>query len=290
MTEIDARIAALARKQYGVFAGRQLSDVSGRAIRARTRDGTLRRLHRDVYAIGPFVSVRGQWLAAVLGCGPRALLSHRAAGALWELTEWRGGPVDVTLAGTGSSPRRGIRLHRATTLIAADHTVHERIPVTSPSRTLLDLAATLDEIKLRRAYEQAERAGKLDTVAIVDLLTRSNGHQGAAKLRALLEYDPAAGAAAASWLEHRFLDLLTENQVPHPITNTTVDGHIVDCFWPAANLVVELDSYEFHHDPEAFERDRRKLAELRLAGREAIPITYRQVTREPGWVVETSAR
>ena len=232
--------------------------------------------------------MRGQWLAAVLARGPRALLSYRAAGALWEYTEWRGGQVDVTLpTTTRCRPGRGIRPHTATALQAADHTVHERIPVTSPSRTLLDLAATMDETKLRRAYEQAERAGRLDTVAIIDLLARSNGHHGTAKLKALLQYDPAAGAAAASWLEHRFLDLLTENHVPLPLTNTAVDGYIVDCYWPASNLVVELDSYEFHHDPEAFERDRRKLATLRLAGREAVMLTHRQVTREPGWVLET---
>ena len=51
--------------------------------------------------------------------------------------------------------------------------------------------------------------------------------------------------------------------------------------------MVELDGYEFHHDREAFERDRRKVAQLRRAGREVIQFTYQQVTREPDWVIAT---
>ena len=72
-----------------------------------------------------------------------------------------------------------------------------------------------------------------------------------------------------------------------PQVNVLVDGFLVDAYWPEANLVVELDGYEFHCDREAFERDRRKVAKLRLASREVISLTYEQVTREPDWVVAT---
>jgi very-short-patch-repair endonuclease len=70
-----------------------------------------------------------------------------------------------------------------------------------------------------------------------------------------------------------------------PLTNVLVDGFLVDAHWPEANLVVELDGYEFHHDRAAFERDHAKLGRMRLAGYEVLPLTYRQVTEEPAWVI-----
>lgn len=286
MSVTDARLEALAASQYGVFATWQLEGISGRAVLARVRDRRLRRLFRGVYSTGPYLSIRGQWMAAALACGPGAALSHRAAGALWELTEWKGGPIDVTAPGRLRS-RRGLRVHWARGFEARDRTVVDGIPATSVARTLLDLAATLSLTQLQRAYEQAEHARALDVSAIAELLERCNGHRGVGRLRALLGYDPAAAAEALSELERIFLDLLRANGVPMPLVNVLVDGFLVDTYWPEADLVVELDGYEFHHDRQAFERDHDKLTRLRLAGHEVVAFTYAQVTSEPGWVIAT---
>ncbi len=285
----DARIESLAASQYGVFAVWQLEGigVSPRAVPARDRDGRLRRLFRGVYATGPYLSVRGQWMAAALACGPEGAVSHRAAGALWETIDWRGGPVDVTVPAIGRRSRHRLRIHAGRTLLSRDRTRIDGIPVTSLGRTLLDLGAILPPLELQRAYEAAERAQVLDRRAITDLLARSNGHRGSGPLTALLDYDPTAAANALSELERLFLDLLRAHEVSLPLTNVLVDGYLVDAFWPDANLVVELDGYEFHNDRKAFEADRRKLAELRRSGREAIALTHRQVVGEPDWVVDT---
>ena len=142
--------------------------------------------------------------------------------------------------------------------------------MTAVARTLLDLATLGDP---RRAYAQAERLSLLDSTSLIALLRRSNGRRGTGRLRALLNADIEPDANAASELEHLFLDLIRTANLPLPQTNVLVDGPLVDCFWPEANLVVELDGYEFHKDRQAFERDRRKLADLRLAGREVLPLT-----------------
>ncbi len=181
--------------------------------------------------------------------------------------------------------RKTIRFHTATALTAHDVTTVDGIPVTSLARTLLDVATVVDELALRRMYERAERLQILDVAAIRELLARSRGHRGAARLRALLDYDPTTAAGAVSELERLYLDLLRNADLPEPHCNVLVDGHLVDCFWPEFNLVVELDSYEFHGDREAFERDRAKIADLRAAGRQAVQFTYRQVTGRPNWVV-----
>ena len=83
-----------------------------------------------------------------------------------------------------------------------------------------------------------------------------------------------------------FLDLIAGAGLPLPQVNVLVDGFLVDCYWPQSDLVVELDSYQFHRGRAAFERDREKIARLRLAGRDVLPLTYRQVASQQGWVLD----
>jgi very-short-patch-repair endonuclease len=265
---------------------RRSESASGRFTRGSATGCSTAR-YRGVYSIGPHLTPRGWWKAATLAAGPSAALSHRAAGALRDLVAWKGGPIDVTVPGAKRKPRRGLRYHAAADLGPADVEVVDAIPVTALPRTLLDLATVLTERELRRAHERAERLEVLDVNAIAELLDRCNGHRGVGALTALLEYDPTLAAEALSELERLFLDLLRERGIALPQVNVLLDGYLVDAFWPEANLVVELDGYEFHHDREAFERDRRKIAALRLAAREVVSFTYAQVTREPGWVVAT---
>jgi hypothetical protein len=205
---------------------------------------------------------------------------------LWDITKWNGGPVDVTLTAGRSSRRRGLRPHEAN-LQPRDHTIIDNIPVTSLARTLLDLAATLTAKELQRAYERAEQLQALDTAALTDLLARSNGHRGSAPLSALLTYDPTAAATAISELERLFLDLLRAHGIPMPLTNVLVDGYLVDAYWPEADLVVELDGYEFHNDRETFESDRRKWTTLRAARHGLAVFTFGHVRDDPEWVVAT---
>jgi very-short-patch-repair endonuclease len=161
------------------------------------------------------------------------------------------------------------------------------IPVTSIARTLLDLADVVEAQGLRRLCTEAERLEHLDRASITALLDRTSGRRGTGALRALLAEDVAEEARTDSEFELEFFDLLRDADVPMPVAGAVVDGYKVDAYWPEANLVVELDGYEYHRDREAFERDRRKIAELRLAGREVLPLTYRQVEREPEWVTGT---
>ena len=109
--------------------------------RERLRRGSLHRVHRGVYAVGhPRPRGLAVDLAAVLACGHGAVLSHRSAAALWCIRPSAGAGVDVTVSGrSGRAKRPGIRLHR-TRLASQDIRVRDGIPVTSPARTLVDLA------------------------------------------------------------------------------------------------------------------------------------------------------
>src|SRR4051812_25632030 len=158
----DAAVAALAGRQHGVVARRQLAALGLRsaAIDRRVAAGRLHPIHRGVYAVGHTVlALRGRWMAAVLAAGPEAVLSHRAAAALWAIRP--GTWIEVTAP--HAPRRRGIVGHRGT--VAPDErTVRDGIPVTTVARTLLDLAAILEPRLLERAMDEAEHAGLADRV------------------------------------------------------------------------------------------------------------------------------
>ncbi|MGH2800410.1 MAG: type IV toxin-antitoxin system AbiEi family antitoxin domain-containing protein [Solirubrobacterales bacterium] len=281
-------MAELAERQHGVVSLAQLRvlGLAAGAVRERVAAGRLHRLHRGVYAVGhASLSLRGRWMAAVLAFGPAAVLSHWDAAALWELVGPRGTRFHVTIDTRAGIPRRdGLTPHRSR-LHDEDRELVDGIPVTSVPRTLLDLAEVLDPHGLQRAYEEAARIRALDVRAIEGLLARSNGRRGVGALRALLDYDPGPAVDTRSELERLFCDLIRGAGLPMPSVNVLVEGFLVDAYWPVARLVVELDGYEYHRGREEFERDHAKLGRLRLAGYEVLPLTYLQVTEEPGWVV-----
>jgi very-short-patch-repair endonuclease len=290
---LDAALAAFASERHYVASSEELNGLgfSRRSVARRLEDGRLHRLHRGVFAVGRRpVSLRGRWRAAILSAGEGTWLSHLHGAALLDLTGPPFGPVHITVVGRWLRSQKGVKCHTTSSLAAIEQHEFDGIPVTSLPRTLLDVASLVDELTLRRMYERAERLEILDLKAIRRILRLRRGHRGAGRLRALIDYDPTAAADAVSELERLYLDLLRDAGLPTPQVNVLVDGHLVDCYWPSADLIVELDSYEFHGDREAFERDRAKIADLRRAGHEAVQFTYRQVTGRRNWVAQTTER
>lgn len=289
----DRQVAELAKRQHGVVSVRQLAALGlGRgAVHARVKAGRLHRIHAGVHAVGHArLSLRGRWMAAVLALGRGALLSHRDGAALLDLRAVWDGPIDVTIdSSSGRRRRPGIAIHRAR-LHLEDRTVRDGIPVASPSRTLLDLAEVVSPTQLQRAYERAARVKLLDVAAIERLLERSRGRRGVGVLGALIGYDPAAAAQAKSELEVMFLDLIRKADLPVPQVNVLVEGLEVDAHWPDARLVIELDSWAFHGNRGAFERDHEKIGRLQVVGYRVLPLTYRQVAYEHGWVADAVRR
>jgi predicted transcriptional regulator of viral defense system len=156
---LDRRIADLAAAQHGVVHRRQLLylGLSDSAVGRRVAAGRLHRVHRAVYAVGhPVLGAHGRWLAAVLACRPGAVLSHASAGALWEIRPSAAERIDVTLPGAGRPRAPRLRVHRARGLGTEDVTTRRGIPVTSPERTILDLAASLSERELEKVLDRAE--------------------------------------------------------------------------------------------------------------------------------------
>jgi very-short-patch-repair endonuclease len=192
--------------------------------------------------------------------------------------------VEISIARTTGVRRPGIRIHRTTTLEPQDLRKLDGIPVTSPARTLLDLGTVLRPSGLERAFAQAETKRLVRRTDLVALLERHGRRPGAGPLRALLEAE-AGPAFTRSEAERKLLELVRAAELPGPKTNARLGAYEVDFLWPRHRLVVEVDGYRFHSQRSAFERDRRRDAELTRRGFTVIRVTWRQLVDEPHAVV-----
>jgi hypothetical protein len=260
-------------------------------ITRRVAAGRLFRVFRGVYAVGhPRLSRRGSWMAAVLTYGSGALLSHRSAAALWGLLPPSDGRIDVTVErGARREGRLGVRLHRAR-LHPDDRSVRDAIPLTSPARTLVDLADVARPSTVRRAFEEAERLRIFDLHALSALLRRSRGRRGLRVLGELLAEGQDSPPTVRSQLERDFRDLIRSAGLPMPAMNVMVAGFEVDALWPQQGLVVELDGYDYHRSRLAFERDRERDERLQLTGLRVVRFTARRLRDDPGAVLRTIRR
>jgi very-short-patch-repair endonuclease len=279
----DVRLARLAARQHGVVTRRQLHalGLDDSAIRRRKDNARLHQLYRNVYAVGRTdLTLEGRFLSAVLAYGNRAALSHRSAAVLWRITPERGPRIDVSVPSGGSRPRRGpIVVHRSS-LPESHTTVRERIPVTTPARTIADLADHATRRELERAIDEALYLG-LDLSSLQPL----PGRRGAGRLASVLSAHTPGTTRTRSDFEELLLALCADHDLPRPLVNQIVEGYEVDFSWPPARLVVEADSWSAHGRRSAFERDRLRDAELQAAGWRVIRITWWRLTSEPDVLV-----
>jgi Transcriptional regulator, AbiEi antitoxin/AbiEi antitoxin C-terminal domain/Protein of unknown function (DUF559) len=282
---VETALAALAGRQHGVVARAQLLDLGlgRRAIAHRIELGRLHPIHRGVYAVGHRVLSReAVYMAAVLVAPGAAVLSHRSAAALWGIRHTDRAAVEITVP-RALRARPAIDAHRAT-LPPDEVTTHNGIPVTTPPRTLLDLAAVLRPAQLERAINEAEVRRLGDPLPLATLVARYPRRRGVPAIRRLLDSYQVGRHITRSELELEFLAVLDAHGLPRPQTNAMVHlpdtSHEVDCLWPAQKVTVELDSYDIHTTRAAFERDRGRDRALQAAGYRVLRLTWRQLHDE----------
>jgi hypothetical protein len=280
----EVELGELAGQQHGVVAHWQLLDLGlgMRWIEARLCETRFRPVHRNVYAVGHGpLSRQSRWWAAVLAYGPGAVLSHRSAAAVWGLASQGRRRIDVTAprGRQGSERRAGIWVHRCK-LTAEDTTTRNGFPITTVARTLFDLAEVESYEHLGDAAQEADRLKLPWTREIGAVCERGRGRRALQPVRRLLA-DLQPPDEGRTPLELRFPAFCRHYGIPLPEPNVTVLDREVDGLWPAAKLVVELDSWEFHSHRAAFESDRARDPKLLLAGYRTIRITHRRLDREP---------
>jgi very-short-patch-repair endonuclease len=273
---LDQRLAQIALRQHGVVSRQQLAAMGfgERAIARRVANGRLHRLERGVYSVGhTIVPWRGRYLAAVLACGDGAVLSHRSAADLWGIRHTATPKIDVTVSHTSGVRSSGHRVvHR--TRRPVESVVLDGIPVTTPGRTLADLATALPRRQIEKAAEMAEA---LELHVEID-----PSHPGAKRLAEILAAHDL-GTDTTSDVEDEFLALCDAYGIARPRVNTLVEGFLVDFCWPEERLIVETDGRR-HLTRAAFERDWAQDALLTALGWRVMRFTTRQVCGEPATV------
>jgi hypothetical protein len=274
-------LARAGAAQHGVVARWQLlrRGFTEKQVKGLIARGFLQPLYRGVYAVGHRrISREGRWHAAVLACGTGAVLSHRSAAEALGL-RWRSGiAIEVTRPRT-FRPQSGLRCHRA--VLRADEVGEvDGIPVTSPFRTALDVAALGDPSEVEHALHEIQVRGMTDAVSLDALLGRHSGHRGAALLRRVRASKAPIGVPR-NVFERAFVAFLDEYGLPRPAMNATLAlrgrFYEIDALWRLERLAAELDGREVHGTGDSFESDRQRDRILLAEGWRTTRITWLQL-------------
>jgi len=280
-------VAARAGRQYGVVGTKELHGLglSKDSIAGWERRGVLHRLHRGVYAVGhTAITPRGRWMAAVLASGDGAVLSHRSATALWGI--WGSGTGETHVTVPRKSRSQGSINRHFGALPVDEVTNRDEIPVTSAARAVLDLAADKGEAAAESALRELEYLQLYGPVSIPTLLARHPRHRGAMILaRCLQRLKDDPGGRVRSPLEELFLPFLDAHHIPRPRLNFWLsveeERFQVDCYWPQARLVGELDDFASHATRRGLTKDHRRDRRLLATSFHVVRITEGQLRSEP---------
>lgn len=264
----EAAVAVVVAGQYGVLSRAQALDAgfSDKMIWARHRSGAWVRVHAGVYRVAAVPdSWRARLMAACLALDAGAVVSHRAAAALWGLDGFEEGPVEVTVPGTGQRRLGGVTVHRTRSLPVADRAEREGLPVTRPARTLIDLAGVVEEEALESAVDTVLREG-LASISYVRRRMAALGTRGRAGVPLLQDVlaDRVGGRPAESPRENRLVRELRAAGLPKPVRQYELrdeGGELVarfDLAYPNQRIGIEYDSYRHHHGRQAWRKDRAR--------------------------------
>jgi len=296
----DRRIAELAARQHGVFTRAQAFErgVTEGMMNRRLVSGRWDRLYAGVYRVaGVPSSWRQALLAACFALGPRAVVSHRAAAALWRLPGFEPGHIELIVPRRCKRTIRGGSVHRPLILPSVDVTTIDGIPATSAARTLLDIASTaaadvieeaLDDALRRRLVSISRLRWRLDDTA-------RKGRPGVSLMRRLLDARTAELSVPQSVLETRLLRLLKRSDLPMPrLQHRVKDGGrlvaIVDFAYPEQLIAIEALGHRWHGGRTRWRRDLARMNALTALGWQVIHVTWDDLTERPTHVVALIGR
>lgn len=205
-------------------------------------------------------------------------------------------PFDVSIGRGRSVTRLGHRIHQVADLDTIDRGEVDKIPVTRPARTLIDLARHESEEQLRIALDSGLRDGLLNEDALhrrIVALRRSGRHGVPALLKAI--EGAAAVSGAHSWLEREFLRLMQRAGVPRPqpqVILTRANDRLVrvDFHFADTCVVVEVLGYTWHASKAQLKRDSERSNALLDAGFRPYQFTYEMLVNNPAGVIDDVRR
>jgi hypothetical protein len=288
VSSFDREVAELSARQYGVFSVDELRalGLSNRMIQSWCRQGRIVRIHRGVYQLG---GVARTWESRLLAAckATDGVASHRSAAMVWGFHTARAARPEVLVANHRRIRCEGAVVHRSTNLPGGDIVYRHSIPVTTPTRTLVDIGAVapVEDVEALM-YEVINRQLATWPAVLRTFLHHARrGRDGCGSLRAVLDEHYGA-RPTESTLEQRVERLLIESGLPAPVRQIDVaddQGFVMrlDFGFPEQLVALEIDSTTYHLNRQAFEADRRKRNRLRLLGWLLLEITADMVRDQP---------
>jgi predicted transcriptional regulator of viral defense system len=274
----DALIAGIARRQVGVIGREQLLrlGIGVEAIRYRVGAGRLHPVFPGAYAVGvPAASVEAIRTAALISTAP-SFIGHRDAAEHYGLQDPIPGPVHVIVSHRRRLRRDGIVVHRTRHLHAEERRIAGPLRLTTPARTLVDIAGACTDRQLTRAFDESQRLGLASRMEILVACERAGSRRGTGRLAALAREPAMPVDRARNRNEAEFPRFCRDRGLPIPAVNVPLLGYEVDYLWVEQGVVGELDSG--HHDsPRAREADVRRDADLRAYGYPVIRMRQRDL-------------
>ncbi len=287
------RLAALARRQHGVWTRRQAFECgfTDKMIRVRTGRGEWICLDTAVYAHAMSLPTWERSVMAAVLAEPWAAASHRSAAVLHGLRGFRPGRAEITVRAGANARGRLAVVHRGVDV----PTVRVRgIDVTSVPHTFIDLAQVVSEERLRIALDDLIRRAPTSLDQVRDRYSElaPRGGRRLSPLKAVLLRYGTAPPCTESELEHHLHAVLDDPRVPAihwqaPFPGQQPGEQRVDGLIPDWSIVVEGDGRAWHTRVDDFERDRRRDAEAAAHGLLTLRFTWNQITHEPSWVRQT---
>jgi len=270
MSDVDLGVARWAARQHGLVTRRQVLDAGGGRglIAHRLHIGRWVLVGAGVYRLaGTPVTWKQRALAACLVAGPGAVVSHRSAAVLWGISGFRPGPVEITVQMGRSSRNALARVHRSSDVEA---TVRDRVPVSRPARTVVDLAAVVSGTGLEEAVDDVLCRRLVSLGELVRRARELGPRRGSGALREVLEaWNP--GALPAGVAEMRVVRPLVVAGLPHPVRQHEIrsGGELVarvDLAYPRERVAIELDGFRWHAGRGPFRSDRIRGNRIEASG------------------------
>ncbi|HET9720819.1 MAG TPA: type IV toxin-antitoxin system AbiEi family antitoxin domain-containing protein, partial [Solirubrobacteraceae bacterium] len=280
----DEQMAAVAAMQRGRVGNRQLTTAGMNAnmIRHRVRRGTLHRLFRTVYAVGhPGKVELGDATAALLAYGEGASLGYRSGVWIWGFIRREPDGVDVLLRPGGTAKSRpGIRVHRSTTITAADIVIHRGLPVVKPALALLQFGDVAEAREVELAVDEALASKAVSRTKLREAVTlHGAGRRGGSLICELAGV--RLSSITRSGGEERLRNLILSSGLPIPEMQARLYGFEGDYYWEEAAYVVEFDGFDVHSTRSAWRRDRLKDRVFAANGIRLDRFTWEDITEQP---------
>ena len=287
-----------ARKNHGIitFHEAQALGMAKATLNRRVADGVFVRVARGVYAL-PGSTTRPDFILRAADRVLGAVVSHESAAAIHGMMARRPRLNTVTVSHRRTHSLPNLKVHQSTDLVGGHVVIANGLRVTSPVRTVIDLAAVVSRTRLAQILDRSLSSNLVEVGDLESLFSSlaRRGKPGVRRLRSLLEERVGGPIVTESVLEHRLFALLVDAGLPEPVSQFRADwlksmNGRIDFAYPEHRVVIEADSRRWHSSLDAFEVDRQRDNAAQLAGWVVLRFTWKMITDEPAAVVTTVRR